>query len=175
MKQVGDSGNQDYEYLMNIQQSYLRQSSTNPIVYTKLSCYLPWIAEQYNMEISTDMINSATSKECLTGTGVQETPTSKTCKTVPDMQTGRYLGVDLFPASYEDSETECIFPFIFNGTTYTSCALYNVDGLTFPVFMCPVRTIKNQYTSDGTPWYTAEDLITLGISTSLALMYKASI
>ena len=30
--------------------SYLEQESENPSVYTKLSCYLPWIAEQYNME-----------------------------------------------------------------------------------------------------------------------------
>ena len=112
------------------------------------------------MELSSDMINSES--ECVTGTGEKETPTNKTCKTVPDMQTGRVIGVDLFPATYEDSETECIFPFIYNGTTYTSCALYNVDGLTYPVFMCPIRTIKDQYTSDGTPWYKAEDLITLG-------------
>ena len=28
----------------------LSQKANNPTIYTKLSCYLPWIAEQYNME-----------------------------------------------------------------------------------------------------------------------------
>ena len=32
------------------QNFYLRQTSTNPTAYTKLYCYLPWIAKQYGLE-----------------------------------------------------------------------------------------------------------------------------
>ena len=46
--------------------SLLFQESQNPNVYTKLSCFLPWIAEQYNMEYESPGI---TEEECEAGTG----------------------------------------------------------------------------------------------------------
>ena len=81
---------------------------------------------------------------------------------MPDFKIPRHVGLGPYPETFEDSEVDCIFPFIFNGTTYTSCALYNVEGLISPVFLCPVRTIKGQYTSDGIPWFTVDDIITIG-------------
>ena len=39
--------------------------SENPSVYTKLSCFLPWIAEQYSLKFDDRRLE----KECLTGTG----------------------------------------------------------------------------------------------------------
>ena len=99
--------------------------------------------------------------ECQQGSGGTENE-AETCKSIPFADVPPHLGVGPYPATYEDSEAECIFPFIFNGTKYTSCALYNIDGLTFPVFLCPIRTIKGQYADDGTPWYTVDDMRSVG-------------
>merc|ERR1719225_1188435 len=46
--------------------SLLFQESANPNVYTKLSCFLPWIAEQYGMSYDNTGI---TEDECISGTG----------------------------------------------------------------------------------------------------------
>ena len=35
------------------QTSALYQETFNPVVYNKLSCHLPWIAEQYDMDFDT--------------------------------------------------------------------------------------------------------------------------
>ena len=61
----------------------------------------------------------------------------------------------------EGLEQECIFPFIFEGIRYDTCALYDIEDLLFPVFRCPVRTIKNQYSEDGIPFYTVEDFVSV--------------
>ena len=45
--------------------SFLRQESQNPVVYSKLSCHLPWIAEQYDM----DFDDIDTDPECLEAVG----------------------------------------------------------------------------------------------------------
>ena len=49
--------------------SVLQQESSNPSVYTKLSCFLPWIAEQYNMEYDA---SSNTDEECEAGGPVKD-------------------------------------------------------------------------------------------------------
>ena len=59
--------------ILNVTKWKLKQRSDNPIVYTKLSCYLPWIASQYNMTLesvsNTSSESSSTDFECLNGSG----------------------------------------------------------------------------------------------------------
>ena len=104
-----------------------------------------------------------TASECKMGSGGSQN-TSSSCKSIPFADVPPHLGTGSYPQTFEDSEADCIFPFIFNGTKYTSCALYNINGLTFPVFLCPIRTIKGQYEDDGTPWYTVDDMRAVGMS-----------
>ena len=50
-----------------IRESYiLYQNSDNPAVYTKLSCFLPWIASQYNLEFTS---STETNPACVKGSG----------------------------------------------------------------------------------------------------------
>ena len=67
--------------------SFLQQESSNPSVYTKLSCFLPWIAEQYNMEYE---VSSGTDAECEAGVGD---------RTVQDQLAVRRLGRGAVPVS----------------------------------------------------------------------------
>merc|ERR1712241_1262890 len=83
--------------------SLLFQESANPNVYTKLSCFLPWIAEQYNMEYDNTGI---TEEECEAGTGNKdEIAGAGECRCACS------------------SETLCKFPFYFNGKHYDQCTM----------------------------------------------------
>lgn len=110
--------------------SYLEQFSENPSVYSKLSCYLPWIATQYNMEYSA---SGNPDPACLTGNGDITEVTAKVCRTSP------FLSLMDFT---EVVEAPCLFPFSLNGRTYNSCFTDEIEDFTRPVFRCPIRTIK---------------------------------
>jgi hypothetical protein len=75
------------------------QRSFNPSTYTKLSCFLPWIVQQYGMEYKA---SGQAERECIEG---QEDPRDgeKTCK-ITRSQLMEPLG-----------EVECIFPFYYGG------------------------------------------------------------
>ena len=47
--------------------SYMWQRSNNPTVYTKLSCFLPWIAKQYGLKYENKDLDNDSS--CSEGTG----------------------------------------------------------------------------------------------------------
>jgi len=111
----------------------LAQRATNPATYTKLSCFLPWIAAEYNMEYeSTGEVDQA----CNTGTGDPNDGTN-TCRSSPS----NALGLR------EELELECIFPFYYNGRLYEECILFNELEFVYPVFRCPIRPIST--TIDG--------------------------
>merc|ERR1711962_967590 len=50
---------------------------------------------------------------------------------------------------YEEVESECIFPFYYNGRKYEECVLIEEFDFPFLVFRCPIRRITNT-TIDGT-------------------------
>merc|ERR1719189_559099 len=115
----------------------LFQESQNPNVYTKLSCFLPWIAEQYNMEYESPGI---TEKECTTGTG------NKT----------EIAGAGEWRCACS-TESLCRFPFYLNGKYYDQCAMLEEDNFILPVFRCPIYDTVNKI--NGTNSYTYDDLV----------------
>merc|ERR1712032_619814 len=106
--------------------SLLFQETTNPSVYTKLSCFLPWIAEQYDMDFTKSVEDS--NDECSSGSGDITDYNSDTCRcTCP--------GEDL-----------CIFPFYWNGKLFDQCTFLEEEEFLFPVFRCPTRNITRKIT-----------------------------
>ena len=117
--------------------SLLFQESANPNVYTKLSCFLPWIAEQYNMEYESPGI---TEEECEAGTGNKdEINDAGQCRCACS------------------TESLCRFPFYFNGKYYDQCTMFEEDDFILPVFRCPIYDTVNKI--DGINSYTYEDLV----------------
>ena len=128
----------------------LTPESQNPSVYTKLSCYLPWIAEQYGMNYEVDDI---TDPECVTGTGDISEVTADTCTVIPTSYT-------VGESSYIDPiEAECIFPFTLETVDgkgeWDGCLVSGIQDFTLPVFKCPIRTIKNRDTTYKTNYITS--------------------
>ena len=117
--------------------SLLFQESANPNVYTKLSCFLPWIAEQYNMDYESPGI---TEEECEAGTGNKDDiAKAGECRCACS------------------TESLCRFPFYLNGKYYDQCAMLEEDGFILPVFRCPIYDTVNKI--NGTNSYTYEDLV----------------
>ena len=79
----------------------LTQESLNPSVYTKLSCYLPWIAQQYNMEYEA---NDIIDPDCVTGSGDINEVTASVCTAIPTPFTDVYALTD-------NVEAKCLFNF----------------------------------------------------------------
>merc|ERR1719195_847536 len=115
----------------------LFQESQNPNVYTKLSCFLPCIAEQYNMEYESP---GFTEEECEAGTGNKDD----------------IAGAGQCRCACS-TESLCRFPFYLNGKYYDQCAMLEEDGFILPVFRCPVYDTVNKI--NGTNSYTYEDLV----------------
>ena len=113
----------------------LTQISINPSVYTRLSCYLPWIADQYGLELSSEIEKD---DDCDQGTGNPEDDNVDECFNIP----GQIL--INFPTVQDDVQTKCIFPFILNDIKYSTCILLDQNGFVTPVFRCPIRSVKNQ-------------------------------
>ena len=97
--------------------SELRQFSTNPGVYTKLSCYLPWVAAQYDMDYTPP---GDPDPACSTGNGDITEVTAEVCRTNPfNNDRDRDDGI----------EAPCLFPFTLNGVTHNTCVM---DQVMFP-------------------------------------------
>ena len=110
--------------------SYLDQISENPAVYTKLSCYLPWVAAQYDMDYTPP---GDPDPACLTGNGDITEVTAEVCRTNPfNNQFDRRDGI----------EAPCLFPFTLNGVSHDTCIMDQLTNFTRPVFRCPIRTVK---------------------------------
>ena len=124
-----------FSYMGGTTSNTLKQASINPSVYTKISCYLPWIAAQYNMNYQP---SGETDPDCFTSHGDMNEATAATCTTI-DMD-----------------ETECMFPFKVDDKEYDGCLMHGLDDMSHPIFKCPVRSIKNRNSSS----LTSQDLTT---------------
>ena len=100
------------------------QETRNPSVYTKLSCFLPWIAEQYSM-VFDDKVEDE-NKECSEGNG-----------DINDFDTGE-CRCNCF------GEHLCIFPYYWNGKLIEECAFLEEEEFLFPIFSCPIRNITRK-------------------------------
>ena len=124
--------------------SWLRQRSENPAVYTKLSCYLPWVAAQYDMDYTPP---ADPDPACLTGNGNITEVTAEVCRSNPF-----HNGWD----RREGIEATCLFPFTLNGESHDTCIMDQLANFTRPVFRCPIRTVRGAG-ANGTD-YTDEHL-----------------
>ena len=129
----------------------LLQNSENPSVYTKLSCYLPWIARQYGLAY-----DSVLDDNCYKGTGPSP-PYNTDCRQNP--------GTDL-----SNKEHKCIFPFYYRGQgPYDRCMLFEEDGFVYPVFRCPTRNITTKFKGTDINHFETTISTTEGICYDLAL------
>ena len=95
--------------------SELFQNSDNPAVYTKLSCFLPWVAAQYDMDYTP---SGEPDPDCLTGQGDITEVTAEVCRTSPYN--------DVYDIK-DNIEAECLLPFRLNGETYDGCILDEIQ------------------------------------------------
>ena len=102
----------------------LTQFTENPGTYTRLSCFLPWVASQYGLSYVGDPAELE-GPVCNSGTGQREA--TQVCR-----QTISNL---------DGAEKECILPFYYKGKLYEECLLFEQEGFVYPVFRCPVRPI----------------------------------
>jgi hypothetical protein len=107
------------------------QFSDNPTAYTKVSCFLPWIADQYGMEFP----QREPEDECFQGSGDPSDGENKPCTAI-------------------HSPNECIFPFYYNNKLYNECIVITIfNWIHLP--RCPVRNITtkingiNSYSDDN--------------------------
>jgi len=120
-------------------QSVLFQETEKPSVYTKLSCFLPWIAEEYDMDYNEEIEDN--NQECSVGSGdVNDVNTEKCQCLCPD-------------------ESDCIFPFYYDGQRYNDCSFLEYQGFLVqgPIYRCPVRNITRKI--DGINSFTPSDFI----------------
>ena len=123
----------------------LIQNSENPAAYAKLSCHLPWIADQYGLSYE-----GVPDEGCSTGTG----------PTVPFNSTHDYDAVCRETCDIVCNENPCIFPFYYRGKgPYDRCMLFEEDNFVYPVFRCPTRNITTKF--PGTDINHFEDTIEL--------------
>ena len=137
----------------------LFQESANPTVYTKLSCHLPWIAEQYDMDFDA----GDTEPECEQGIGGGNTEReTRECRSVPGSVSNIF---DQFAqsnllfqiAAATESEAECIFPFYWEGQLYEECTMLEHDRFLYRTFYCPVLNTTNKI--NGINSFTFDDFI----------------
>ena len=119
-------------------QSNLFQEAEKPSIYTKISCFLPWIAEEYDMDFSEKVEDK--NDECSVGSGIDDF-NAEECRCL-------CLGNLL-----------CIFPFYFNGKLYENCAFLEYQDFLVqgPIYRCPVRNITRKI--DGINSFTQDDFI----------------
>ena len=115
----------------------LQESGEEPAVYTKLACFLPWIAEQYEMDFVGN--TGGESKECTQGNGDKNDYNIVPCR------------------SNSLEESECIFPFYWNGKLFDQCTFIEDQEFQIPVFRCPIRNITRKI--DGINSFKSEDFL----------------
>ena len=118
-----------YDETRELDISLLDQASDNPSVYTKLSCYLPWVAAQYDMDYRPA---GGPDSACRDGQGDITEVTAKVCRTTSDGWADERDGI----------EAPCLFPFTLNGESHSGCIMDEIEDFTRPVFRCPIRTVK---------------------------------
>ena len=122
----------------------LNQQSENPTVYTKLSCFLPWIAEQYNLQY-----DGVVAEDCPRSRQFPSSDDSSTiCRNTPSNE----LEV------VQQIELPCLFPFYYDDQLYESCVLFNQNDFVLPTFRCPIRDITRKYPGTKINWFKSDDL-----------------
>ena len=100
------------------------QQTEKPSIYTKLSCFLPWIAQQYGMDFTETVEDE--NQECTSGSGDINDFNAEDCRcNCP-------------------GERLCIFPFYWNGKLIEQCAFLEEEEFLFPVFRCPIRNVTRK-------------------------------
>ena len=97
----------------------LIQSNENPAAYTRISCFLPWVAKQYGLSYPEDPED----QHCRQGTGVEAT--SQDCRAAV-------------------SELPCILPFYYKGELYDKCAFLAPANFLYGSFQCPVYNVNTK-------------------------------
>ena len=110
----------------------LNQQTENPAVYTLLSCFMDWIAREYDLKYEEKNF----SPTCFIGSG-NPSSHNQACRITPSNL------MDLFTG-----EVECIFPFYYKGVKYNQCILFEEDGFVYPIFRCPTRNVTTK-SEDG--------------------------
>ena len=135
-------------------------SAENPLAYTKLFCFLPWIATQFGLTFAS---GPEADEACLVGSG--EKPASKSTHqdnaqffpltpNKEDVPCKEAFG--LLP----DLQFPCIFPFRYGDVTYNSCTTLETSDFIVPVWRCPVFNSTKKYTDDKgveMNWFPEED------------------
>ena len=109
------------------------QSAEAPLAYTKLSCFLPWVAKQFGLSYETGPL---TDDACVTGWGER-----------PAIYTGRYDTTcrEAVGGQFGDPyKRPCIFPFYVDDTLYEECGLFGEPSFLVPVWRCPVYNITRK-------------------------------
>ena len=120
------------------------QGSSNPLAYTKLYCYLPWIAEQYDLEYEG---TSSDDPSCLSGSGDKELTGTRVCRNVPSSGKEIDLGI----------ERECIFPYYMDERLINdTCFKLNEEDFLDPVSRCPIWPVTTKAV-DGINKYNSSD------------------
>ena len=126
--------------ILKLTQSYRYQ---NPLVYTKLNCYLPWIAEQYNLEY--DQMDDVDAS-CTTGSGEKAIDDEKTCHNTPSSFVEQEIGLG----------APCIFPYYLDGKLVNdTCSKFNEDAFLDPVSRCPIYNVTTKI--NGISSYNSSD------------------
>ena len=131
----------------------MNQQSNNPTVYTKLSCFLPWIAKQYNLKF---LDSGASDETCKKGTGnefdiynPEDTNSKYLCRNVPTKE----VEVE------EKMEVECLFPFYYDGQLIDNCIKF--VGI-FPTYVCPIKNVTTKFPGTQINSFNSKTLLARG-------------
>ena len=130
----------------NTEANTLFEISANPQAYTKLHCYLPWIAEQYDLDFEYPS-GSLDDPTCINGTGNPEEIGDVQCTNFPST-----------PSEIaKEIEQACLFPYYVDGRLVNdTCFKFNANGFLDPVSRCPIWNVTtkingiNSYESNDT-------------------------
>ena len=100
----------------------LTQASESPSIYSRLSCFLPWVAGQYGLRHK----GEERQELCRESRGSRQVTSD--CRTIPD---------SLHP-SLSQAEERCILPFYYQGNLYNECMVSPLSDFVFQV-VCPTR------------------------------------
>ena len=98
-----------------LEYSVLFQLSNNPSAYTRLSCFLPWVAAQYNLQYEAPPQLDA---ECSVGSGVEDEDqeaSATDCRSNPSSYFQSSSPAFLEEFDIDGNEFPCIFPFYLDG------------------------------------------------------------
>ena len=131
----------------------------NPLAYTKLSCYMSWVAEQFGLSYDDQ---AAEDEACTRGSGVEES----------DAECRGTRGTELTPhVSLPFRENKCIFPFYYKDRLYDSCSLLTTSNFVVPVFRCPTYNITTKYKDTGINHFEDTVELTAGYCYDLQLAF----